>query len=124
MCSLINIKVQDMNDIARFLELEIELQAYKNIMSKAAEVIINEGVSKYPIFVVHKQEVEMGISLVEANKDYKWSINASTLEEFVAKNIIFNDKVEAFIRKYKDTDSHLCLFVLSELGAQFIYLKK
>ncbi len=113
-----------MNQTPRFLELENELAPYRKILSQAADVIINENVSKYPIFVVHQQELEMGIALIEAGSKLRWSVNASTLEEFVTKKLIFMEKVDEFISTYKDPETYLCLFVLSELGAQFIYIKR
>ena len=37
-------------------------------MSQACEIIINENVSKYPIMVVHQQELNMGVTLLEAGE--------------------------------------------------------
>jgi hypothetical protein len=109
----------------RFIELENELKIYKAILGQAADVIINENVSKYPVFIIHQQEIEMGIALIEASPPkMRWSVNASTLEEFVTKNLIFEEKVNDFMSTYKDPETHLCLFVLSELGAQFIFMPR
>ncbi|MBK8517809.1 MAG: hypothetical protein IPL55_16445 [Saprospiraceae bacterium] len=113
-----------MSQLDQFLELEKELQPYKKILSQASDVILNENVSKYPIFIIHQQELEMGVSLIDAGSRFKWSVNASTLEEFVSKELIFMDKASDFISTYKDPDVHLCLFVLSELGAQFIFIPR
>ena len=113
-----------MSEINRFLDLEKELKPYKKILAQAADVILDEGVSKYPIFVVHQQEIEMGVLLIEASDKFHWSVNASTLEEFVTKEIIFHKKAPDFISTYKDPEQHLCLFVLSELGAQFVFMPR
>lgn len=113
-----------MSEIDKFLELERQLIPYKKILSQASDVILDENVSKYPIFIVHQQELEMGVSLVEAGNTFIWSINASTLEEFVTKELIFMDKAQDFISTYKDPEIHLCLFVISELGAQFVFIPR
>lgn len=113
-----------MSEINRFLDLEKELTPYKKILAQASDVILDEGVSKYPIFVTHQQEINMGVLLVEANEKFHWSVNASTLEEFVTKEIIFHEKAQEFISTYKDPEHFLCLFVLSELGAQFVFLPR
>lgn len=113
-----------MSDIEKFLSLEKQLQPYKKILGQAADVIMDQHVSKYPIFVVHQQDVAIGIQLIEADKDMLWSVNASTLEEFVTKNIIFMEKSQEFITGYKNPETNLCLFILSELGAQFIYIQR
>lgn len=58
----------------------------------------------------------MNIPLIEKEKNGgNWNINTSTLEEFVTKNIIFDEKVDDFIANSKDPALNLCLFVLSEM---------
>ncbi|HMT52128.1 MAG TPA: hypothetical protein PKD16_00970 [Saprospiraceae bacterium] len=113
-----------MSQTDRFLELEKELSPYKKILAQASDVILDEGVSKYPIFVIHQQEMDMGVLLIQAGIKFRWSVNASTLEEFVTKEIIFHEKAQEFIATYKDPEIYLCLFVLSELGAQFVFLPR
>lgn len=109
----------------KFLKLEQELQIYRQMMSEAVEVILDKEVSKYPIFVAHQQEMELGLKLADREKVAgNWNIHVSSLEEFVSKQIIFENKIEEFKKHYKDPKIHLCVFVLSELGAQFIYLPK
>jgi hypothetical protein len=113
-----------MSQVPGFIELEKELLPYRKILAQAADVIINENVSKYPIFIIHQQELDMGLALIEAGEKLKWSVNASTLEEFVTKKLVFMDRVQEFISAYKDPEQYRCLFVLSELGAQFIYIRR
>jgi hypothetical protein len=113
-----------MASVDQFLALQQQLQPYKKILAQAADIILDENVSKYPIFIVHQQELHMGVSLIEAGDKFKWSVNASTLEEFVTKELIFMDKAQDFIATYKDPEINLCLFVLSELGAQFIFIPR
>jgi hypothetical protein len=113
-----------MSEVSKFVVLERQLQPYKSILGQAADVVLEQDVSKYPIFAVHQQELELGIALIEAGKALPWSVNASTLEEFVTKGLVFEDKVQEFIKTYKNPSEFICLFVLSELGAQFIYLPR
>jgi hypothetical protein len=113
-----------MSETEKFLILENQLKPYLKILGQAADVVKDQNVSNYPIFVVHQQEIEIGLALIEAGKKLNWSVNASTLEEFVTKDIISNNKVEDFIKNYKSIETHLCIFVLSELGAQFIFLPR
>lgn len=109
----------------RLLLLEKELKIYKKALSEAADVIINEGVSNYPIFVAHQHEINFGLPLMEKEKiKGNWNINASSLEEFVVKKILHKDKLDAFKKNYKEPESSLCVFVLSELGANFIYIPR
>jgi len=109
----------------KFLQLEQELQVYRQMMSEALQIVLDKEVTKYPIFIAHQQELELGIVLADKEKvKGNWTIHVSSLEEFVAKQIIFEQKIEEFKKSYKSPSDHLCVFVLSELGAQFVYLPK
>jgi hypothetical protein len=114
-----------MNQTPLYKRLEKELANYKKTLSEAAEVIQVQDVSSFPIFVIHQNIVDIGINIV--NKDAvkgNWSVNASTLEEFVTKQLIAEEKVEDFQTLYRSHHNDLCLFVLSELGANFVFLPK
>lgn len=114
-----------MSDTVLFKQIERELKQFIPLLAKATDSIIDQEVSKYPIFIVHKGEMEIGISLIDLEKNGgQWSINASILEEFVAKQLIKSDKIENFQSIYKSTETHFCLFVLSEAGANFIFLPR
>jgi len=105
--------------------LKDQLKVYVNLLDKAGKMISDEGISNYPIMVMHKQEVEIGIPLdIENEMPGNWSVNASTLEEFVSKSVILNEKIDEFRTLYKQHKNHVCMFVLSELGAQFIFFEK
>ena len=109
----------------QYNQLRQELEPFVKMMGKASDTIITQEVSSYPIFVLHRSEIELGILLKEYEGTLTdWGINASTLEEFVAKQIIQNDKVDDFKKIYKPADSHLCLFVISKDGATFVFLPR
>lgn len=105
--------------------LEKELDHYKGVMIKAGETIKDQNVSEYPIMVVHQHEMSVGIVIADKDKvKGNWSINASTLEEFISKQLIEDNKVDSFKTIYKSRQKFICMFVLSELGAEFIFLPK
>jgi hypothetical protein len=110
----------------KYGKLEQDLQQYKSLLGKAADTILDQDVSSYPIFVVHQLSVDLGLPLVQRDEDsgVKWSVNATTLEELVTKQVIANERVDDFTKVYKDPRSFLCLFVLSDLGAQFIFIPR
>jgi hypothetical protein len=114
-----------MNKTPLYKRLEKELVGYMKILSEAAEVIRDQDVSKYPIFVIHQNIVDIGINIVDKELvQGNWSVNASSLEEFVTKQIIATEKVEDFQTLYHSHHNDICLFALSELGANFIFLSK
>lgn len=114
-----------MKDSLQFKILQQELAPYKTFLAQAADAVIDQDVSNYPIFIVHQEEVSAGIPILEREKTGgKWSIHLSSLEEFVTKNLIETEKIDEFKKVYKDSKKQLCLFVLSELGATFIFLPR
>jgi len=102
--------------------LEADLKFYNESIKEVADEIMVEGISPYPIFVAHQHEVKLG-ELILDRKDLntEWSIQASTLEEFVEKGIIHPDKKERFIKHFKDPHSFMCLFVIVPEGANFVF---
>jgi hypothetical protein len=110
-------------DSVRYLKFKEEVRPYLKMMRQASKTIINEGVSRHPIFVFHHDTLEIGLKLVEAVQTTgQWSVNASTLEEFVARRLIQESKVPAFIETFKDPEKHFCLFVLEGEQAEFVFL--
>jgi len=108
-----------------FLQLEKELDVFRKLMSQAADVIRDKDVSDFPIFVAHQQEMEIGMKIHDSAKaGGKWNIHASTLEEFTQRQIVFEDKVEEFKTNYKDPENFVCVFILSTLGVQFVFLPR
>jgi len=112
-------------DTSQYMQLQLELQPYLEIMTKAADTIMVKDVSKYPILVVHQQQIELGVPVVVREvKSNKWSVQASTLEEFAMRQVISAEKIEDFQGVYKDPNEFLCLFLFSELGANFIFIPR
>lgn len=107
----------------KFIQLEHQLKEFRDILDRASQEMRNQDLTNYPIFVVHQQEVELGVKIVDSETtNSSWDIHASTLEEFTYKNLIRSEKLDEFKKVYKDPDDYFCLFVISELGAQFIFL--
>ena len=109
----------------KFDQLDKEIKPYLKMLEEAHETIRDQGVSDFPIFVFHQQTVELGIPLAERTKvQGNWSVNATTLEEMTQKSVIKPEKVEHFKKQYKDAEHTYCLFVLSEMGAQFVFIPR
>ena len=83
-------------------KLEKEIQPYNGFLSFTADAILDQDVSQYPIFVLHVQGINVGIPLDTDHIQGNWLVNASSLEEFVTKQLIESSKVDAFKAVYKD----------------------
>ena len=102
--------------------LEVDLKFYSESMHEVAMEIIREGISEYPIFVAHQHELRLGELILdrqELNTD--WSIHASTVEEFLEKNLIQKEKLSLFKSQYKDPQRFMCIFVVVPEGANFVF---
>ncbi len=104
--------------------LEEELKHYKTLLGTVADTIIEQDVSSYPVFVLSRDAIEIGIPLNTEMIEGSWSVNASSLEEFVAKQLVLPDKVDDFKTVYKDPAVFLCLFIVDKSGATFVFIPR
>ena len=103
--------------------LQTMLRPYRRMLMQAADTIINENVSNYPVFVVTAQPVEVGLPLIEVGQLIEtWQVNASTLEELVVKRVVQSDRTDAFRDMCRNAPEKICLFVISQLGATFVMM--
>lgn len=117
--------MEEIKEAEKIMIIQNEMKGFENILMQASDSILDQDVSKYPIFVVHKQEIGLGIPLVNRQKhSTNWSINVSTLEEFFKKKLVVKSKVDEFRKTYKNPKENYCLFVLSDIGAQFMFLPR
>ena len=107
-------------------EIFEDLSITKVYIDKVLEEIKLNDVSNYPIVVLSKQDISLGLKIIDKKElDIKWNFNISHLEEFVIKGVVQNDKAQDFIKVYKEHNTHYCLFItLSETEADFAYVKK
>ncbi len=115
---------EDKNGMAdeKYKAIQDILEPNLKLMETTSEALRNQNISNYPIFVLSKLEIEMGVTLVPKSKDKGWWLHASTLEEFATKQIIRPERINNFRDIYKDPNLFHCIFVLSDLGPQFIFI--
>ncbi len=104
--------------------LEEEMKLYKPFLAYTADAILDQDVSQYPIFIVHKQGINVGIPLETDHIKGQKLINASSLEEFVTKQLVETSRVDDFKAIYKDPKDNLCLFVVEDGGASFVFIPR
>lgn len=102
--------------------LKSDLDFYKDSIHEVAVEIMSEGLSAYPIFIAHQHEVALGELILNRDElGTDWSIHASTLEEFVERGVIREERKKHFIQKYKKPGDYICLFVIVPEGANFVF---
>lgn len=104
------------------LSLEEDLKLYSDSMKEVASDILVEGISMYPIFIAHQHDVSIGEKILDKDDlNTNWTIQASTLEEFIQKGIILPERKEAFLKNYKKPGEYMCIFVIVPDGANFVF---
>jgi len=104
------------------VSLERDLKFFKDSIHEVAIEIMVEGLSRYPIFIAHQHELNLGELILDRHDlNTEWTIHAATLEEFVEKGVIKEVLKDRFIKSYKNPDDFMCVFVVVPEGANFIY---
>ena len=105
--------------------LHNDLHVCRNYIRQVSQGMIKGSVSKYPIFVVTRMQNDIGLGLPIINReemDLTWAVNASHLEDFVNSNIIHKDKVEEFVKNYKEPSEFMCVFIAEEGMMSFVFM--
>lgn len=105
-------------------QLAKELYPYNGLLSTTSDAILDQDVSRYPIFVLHREGINAGIPLDTDHIVGQWLVNASSLEEFVTKQLIDPSKLDAFKKVYKDPKRFTCLFVVDVETATFVFIPR
>ena len=102
--------------------LKVDLDFYSESIKETAVEIMAEGYSAYPIFIAHQHEVSLGEVILDKNElGTGWSVHASSLEEFVERGIIKEERKARFIKQYKKPEDYMCVFVIVPEGANFVF---
>ena len=102
-----------------------DLQTCRSYIRQVSQGMLKGNVSKYPIFVVTRSEADIDLGLPIINReemDLTWAINASHLEDFVHHGVVSQEKVQDFIRNYKNPDEFMCIFLAEEGLMSFIFM--
>jgi hypothetical protein len=103
--------------------LEQNLAIYKESIREVAIEVLQSGVSRYPIFVASREPVAIGKMIIDKEDlALEWSVYASTLEEFVRRRMVLEEKLDDFRNAWKDPKSFFCIFALLDKTAGFIYV--
>lgn len=103
--------------------LRLDLNFFKDSIKEVSQDIIAEGYSQYPIFIAHQAEVKLGEVILDREElGTNFTIQATTLEDLVEKKVILPANVEKFKKAYKDPEKQCCIFLVTEHGAQFVFV--
>ncbi|MFD1772036.1 hypothetical protein [Sphingobacterium suaedae] len=102
--------------------LKMDLDFYKESIKEVSTEMISEGYTLYPIFIAHQHEVSVGELLLDKDElNTQWTINVSSLEEFMERGLVQEERKTYFIKNYKPAADYICLFVIVPEGANFVF---
>jgi hypothetical protein len=103
--------------------LRLDLNLFKDSIKEVSEDVIREGYSQYPVFIAHQAEVKLGEVILDKDEiGSNFTFQGSTLEELVEKQVILPKNVAKFKTAYKDPAKYCCIFLITEHGAQFVFV--
>ena len=92
-------------------------------IKEASYQIRKRGFSDFPIFIISKSEIPIGLLLFSKNEiDTIWNYYVTYIDEFVQRKIIEEQKIELFKESYKDPDEYCCLFVIDGDFTNFVFI--
>lgn len=103
----------------------VDIAHYGDLLHEAFTGVINEGVSNYPVFIFHQQDINVGIPIADRNEVAgNWSVNVSTLEEFYIKGLVSIDQVEDIKKKIAGDPPQFCCLVIAGENGSIIFLPR
>ena len=98
------------------------LDFFNDSIKEVSLDIINNKISEYPVFIAHEDRINLGEFLFDKEEfDMNWHISVTTLEQLVELDIVKNERQGDFKKVYKPPTTHICLLLISEKGANFIF---
>ena len=108
-----------------YKSLHADLEVCRDYIKQISTGMIKGGVSKYPIFVAMRGEmdIDLGLPLISRiDFDISWNFNISHLEDFVNRQIVKSEKAAGFIKTYKNPEEFMCIFVAEEDAMSFVFM--
>jgi len=103
--------------------LDQDIPVYEDYLKEISEQVLREKISKYPLFIAHKEPaIALGRPIIVSEKaKTNWSINASIAEELFSKNILGQEKLDDFKTAFKDPKTHILFFILTPKEMKFLF---
>ena len=90
---------------------------------REASYQIRKAGFEYPIFPISREDQPIGKLLIEKERaGLDWNYYASFLDEFRQRELVADDRIEAFTETYKDPEEFCCLFVIDKEFTRFVYI--
>lgn len=119
-----------MSQSTEWIQLQEDLRPHIPKLAQAADTVVDEQVSNYPVFLAFPAEgentLEIGLPVftVPTPRGRSWTVHVTTLEELVARQIVLREKVDNFRKIYQDSPNTVCFLIYTEGSARFGFLPR
>ncbi len=102
--------------------LKSDLAIYDEMIKEVSQEMIAEEFTKFPVFIATSNVVNIGELIIDKNDQAgTFNIFATTMEEMIEKNLILENRKDAFFKAYKDPKKFMCIMLLTESTGSFIF---
>lgn len=105
--------------------LKADMILSRELLKETAVEMVEGGYTSYPIFIAHQMEeaLKVGEPLIDHKElGLGWSVQASTLQEFLEKGLIKKDREAFFKETYKDPMNFACFFLIDGAEGHFVFV--
>ncbi|TAE88630.1 MAG: hypothetical protein EAY81_02765 [Bacteroidetes bacterium] len=103
--------------------LKDDIEFYQGMLKEVSADILNEGFSKYPVFIAHQEPIKLGEMIIDASEySRSYNISATVLEELLERNIVTKEREQSFKDAYKNPSQFLCILLVTDKGASFVFV--
>ena len=104
--------------------LKSDLNIYDEMIKEVSAEMVAEGFTKYPVFIASSNDINFGELIIDKNDMAgTFHVFATTMEEMIDKNLILENKRNDFVKAYKDPKKFMCILLLTDTTASFIFSK-
>ena len=110
------------NEKALLEQLDGDLKKFSGPLEETIEDIVEQGFSKYPILIAHKDELSIAdIVLNRFEYESNFHFSASTIEVMVSKGVIRSD-MESELKKHLDSKKgQVCVLLVHPTVMKIIF---
>lgn len=103
--------------------LKKDIAFYKPYLKETADEMLSGGFTRFPVFIASQHQVNLGQPLFDRLEfDRLWNINATSVEDLTQAGAILPDKLEPFKQAYKNPADSMCLLMVTDAGAHFVFM--
>ncbi len=95
-----------------------------DVLLEAAHELRQRKMTDFPIFIFSEMPTKIGTPFFKPNEkglEY-WHVAASSVEEFLARQIIVHEALDTFKSVYKQAAEQACLLVINDKVNHFVFL--